>query len=155
MLSRQVQNEKGNLMDEIGLPRKEIVRLLVKHGEDFACYKVRVGVSPWEAGASKRRIVSSGAALRKQVDSGDFYVSVQWDRYRKLADGRSMWSVSLKVKFGTFSPAGTRRADLEYDVVGPTPAQLRALHESDKLALASKVKGLPPKRTLKTRTDTL
>ena len=142
-------------MVDIGLTTKELARLLVKHGEEFVCCKEQAGVSPLECGVPQRRMTSSGAALRKQIDCGDFRVIVSFNRYASPANEKGMWWVSLKAKFGTCSPSGSRRVDLTYDVVGPTPAQVLVLHEREKLMLASDVKGLPPEQTLQTRTDIL
>lgn len=97
-------------MNEIQLPTSELARLLVKHGEEFVCCKEPVGVNPLAAGVPDRRIPSSGVALRKQIDSGDFRVSVSLDRYVKLANEKSMWSVALQVKSGALSPGGARRS---------------------------------------------
>jgi len=100
-------------------------------------------------------MTSSGAALRKQIDCGDFRVSVSFNRYASPANEKGMWWVSLKAKFGTCSPSGARRVDLTYDVVGPTPAQLVALHQREHLKLASAAKSLPQKKTIQNRADIL
>lgn len=141
-------------MNEFGLMTKDIVRLLVKHGEQFVCCKERASVSYLDCGAPEHRIASSGAAMRRQIDSADFTVRVSLHSLIKPANDKGMWSVFLKAKFGARSPGGARRSDMIYEIVGPTPAQLLALHESAQIVLASDVRQLP-KRTIKTRTDIL
>jgi hypothetical protein len=93
-------------MDEIQLPTNELARLLVRHGEEFVCCKELMGISPLEAGVPDRRIPSSGVALRKQIESGDFRVSISLERHAKLANEKSMWLVALQAKFGARSPGG-------------------------------------------------
>jgi hypothetical protein len=142
-------------MNEFGLTTREIVRLLVKHGEQFVCCKERASVSYLDCGAPERRIASSGVAMRKQIDSADFTVRVSLHGFVKPANEKGIWSVFLNAKFAARSIGGARRSDMIYEVVGPTPAQLLAFHQSDQVALASKVKKLGRKRTIKTRTDIL
>ena len=142
-------------MDEIGLSEKEIASLLAKHGDDFVCCKERAG-STHINNTPEARIPSSGAAMRRQIDSGDFTISVSEHGLVKPASEEAAWVVFLKAKFGARSPGGgTPRSDLTYEVTGPTPRQLLVLHEAGQVKASSKAKNLPPKKTIKDRKDTI
>ena len=141
-------------MDEIGLSDKTIARMLAKHGANFVCCKERAGSTSIN-NTPEVRIASSGASMRKQIDSGDFTMKVSVHRLIKPANEEAMWTVSLKAKFGARSPGGTPRSDLTYEVTGPAPPQLLALHEAGQVKVSSKAKNLPPKKTIKDRKDTI
>lgn len=142
-------------MNALPLPAKAIALLLVKHGEDFICCKKLAGVSYLDCGAeTEKRVSSSAAAMRRQINSGDFTVKVSFYPAGR-EDVLGEWSVSLAAKFGACSPRGIRRADMTYEVIAPEPARLLAIHESSQIARASKTPNVSPPRTIKNRTDTL
>jgi hypothetical protein len=141
-------------MDEIGLTRKEIASLLIKHGDDFVCCKERAG-STYLNNTPEVRIASSGAAMRKQIDGGDFTMRVVVHRLIAPDKEMALWVVFLKAKFGARSPGGTLKSDLAYEVIAPAPPQLLALHQAGVVKTASKGRVLPPKKTIKDRKDTI
>ncbi|RNF30016.1 hypothetical protein NM04_14825 [Massilia aurea] len=142
-------------MKALPLRDQEIALLLVKHGEEFTCCKRLVGVSYLDCGAeTEKRISSSAAAMRRQVNSGDFRVKVSFYPSGH-EDGQGEWLVSLVARFGARSPQGTPRTDMAYEVIAPVPAQLLALHEASQIARASKPSNSSPRRAVKNRIDTL
>jgi hypothetical protein len=92
-------------MDEIGLPTKEIVRLLeTRQGFRLLRRSSRIqSLGRWPSETSKRILWRRFAQANRQED---FRVSVSLDRYTKMADEKGMWWIFLKAKFGL-----ARRAD--------------------------------------------
>jgi len=56
------------------LGKKDVLRLLIKHGTDFEVEKPAVFACGYASDPKPRLYASSGASLRRQINSGDFTV---------------------------------------------------------------------------------
>lgn len=140
-------------MDE-ELTKQEIVRLLLKHGTDFKVEQPPSHSDYLNAGATGRSYASSADSLARQIKCGDFRFGMPSDLPAD-ANGFCRWLIHLEARLTARTALGRIRADLFYELIGPSKDFLRELRADEQVAAIAKARKLPPKKTLKKRRDTI
>lgn len=140
--------------NESTLDDAEVLRLLIKYGTDFDVERTPDPGLVHGFAPKPRVCASSGASLRKQINSGDFEVGSP--RARSSAGGDvCRWGIVLRARPYAKTPARVHRTNLYYELTGPTPEALRELHADEQVKAVAMEKKLPPKKSLKDRKDTM